>query len=103
MSETSIVVSDYFKCPSCKCDVIEEVQVDVTLSSKLTDIHYEDECTEIEYDEDVSWDGGFVDRYQCANCGLIIKDEEGKSVEYEDLAEWLIEHKEKREKEQKTS
>lgn len=73
MSETSIVVSDYFKCPSCKSAVIEEIQTNVVLSSPLTHAHFsteedgtpeEDGTIEIEYGNDVSWDGGEVDRYQ---------------------------------------
>ena len=114
MSEEHISISQYFECPSCdhdyKCKPVftfcqlEEIQIDVVLASRMTDIYSDskvfanDHPSEAEY-SDVDWHGGVVDRYQCANCGWPVQDENSQNITNpEDLFEWLIEHKENRDK-----
>lgn len=105
MPEESLSVSAHFECPDCKQDLLEEIMVGVQLCTALTDMHkLENETVEVEYNQfeldGVQWSDGVVDRYQCANCGRVIRNEEGDIItDPEDLFEWLIEHKEKREKE----
>jgi len=116
MSSKSIGVSSYFECPSCKCDTIEEVMIDVTISTTISDMHflpkgYQDwvmnDSVEVEYglhdDGNPTTEYGQIDRYQCINCGWVIRDENENAITNpEDLFEWLIEHKENREKELNT-
>lgn len=109
MSEESISVSSYFECPSCKRDVLDEVMIDVVVSTHITDIYRFDDNSSVEvgYDsdlvEDISYAGGVIDRYQCSNCGWEVKDEEGVNItDPADLADWLEEHKINREKELNT-
>ena len=108
MSEESISVSQYFVCPVCQHDIVEEIIYNVTQASCLTDIHmilnYDNTrmLAEAEYNQ-YKTDGGDMDRYQCHNCGWTIKSEDGIPIDnLEDLFEWLKQHKEKREKELNT-
>ena len=99
MSSKSIGVSSYFECPDCKCDYLEEIQTGVVLCSPLTDLHEDDGFVEAEYNVNVGWDGGVVDRYQCSRCGWVIKDFFGDNITNpDDLFVWLIEYKENRDK-----
>ncbi len=71
----------YF-CPKCKCETFEEVSVEVMTSFRIKNA--EDGP---EYDEQISADGGHVDRIQCESCGHVILNEEGHPVDVlEDLA-----------------
>lgn len=78
-----------FKCPQCGKIVLEEVMVEVTQSSSIGIIEEEDGIIALDYDN-VSCDGGEIDRYQCMDCGYILVDEEGNNINDPDaLAEWL--------------
>jgi len=57
-----------FKCPNCKCVVLEEVLTDVTQSSNVLSVGAE---AEAEYGN-ASTDGGVLDRIQCIECGEMI-------------------------------
>ena len=75
-----------FKCPKCKNNQIEEVMTDVVQSST---IDYIDSEGYVDY-ENISTEGGEVDRYQCGKCGYVIKNEIGGKInDAEELAEWL--------------
>jgi len=79
-----------FKCPNksnkCKSNRVEEVMVNVVQSST---IDYIDEEGYVDY-ENTSTDGGEVDRYQCSQCGYVLKTELGGTINTpEDLVEWL--------------
>jgi rubredoxin len=103
MSDEHISVSQYFECPDCKHDYLEEIQVDMVLASRMTDIHIGDSFAEAEYSNDVDWYGGVVDRYQCVSCAYIVRDEQDEQItDMGALAEWLQAHKENREKELNT-
>ena len=100
MPEESISVSQYFECPDCKGDVLDEIQYNVVLSSPITDLHGGDGLVEAEYNHTVGWDGGVVDRYQCSKCGWAVTVDGIKLMtDIDDLYVWLQEHKENREKE----
>ncbi len=79
-----------FKCPNkrnkCTSNSVEEVMVNVVQSST---IDYIDEEGYVDY-ENTSTDGGEVDRYQCCQCGYVLKDELGGTIDTpEELVEWL--------------
>jgi hypothetical protein len=59
-----------FKC-KCGCTRIEEVMVGVVTAMQVTDICPEGDA---DYGEQTYCDGGSVDRYQCVECGAVIKD-----------------------------
>ena len=77
-----------FTCPDCGMDEIEEVMVDVVVSSIITNIHEEEEC---EYANAENF-GGVVDRYQCSTCGYVIKIDEKPINDLIALYDWLKEH-----------
>jgi len=81
-----------FKCPQCGKIVLEEVMVEVVQSSSISEIQDDNGVVMIDY-ESSSTDEGGVDRYQCLDCGFIIKDEDDNNINNEDdLALWLKEH-----------
>ena len=63
-----------FKCPDCDHDVLEEVMVNVTVSSLIGEIRqYNPDYPDMTYLEQAN-DGGEIDRYQCPACGYVVKD-----------------------------
>lgn len=58
-----------FTCPDCGSYQLEEIMVNVTVASRVSEI--DSESDELEYGEQTNSDG-VVDRYQCENCGQII-------------------------------
>lgn len=82
-----------FKCPECAGTGIEEVMVNVTQSSVVTDADQLDSGhVALEYE---LWDvdGGEVARYQCARCGFIPTDPHGQDISHpEVLYTWLLAH-----------
>ena len=76
-----------FKCSNCVGKVLEEVMVDVVMSSVIKKICKEGD---LEYDSNIETHDGEVDRYQCENCGKVITDEAGNIITntYE-LIEWI--------------
>lgn len=66
----------WFKCPDCGCIVVEEIKVDVITTTEITLADPEDDGPILNYEEINSCDG-YVDRYQCQRCGMVINDEEG--------------------------
>lgn len=57
-------ISEKFTCPDCKNHGIEEIMVNVTVSSEVVGF----DGGEVEYGEQTNEDGE-VDRYQCSTCG----------------------------------
>jgi hypothetical protein len=92
--------------------MIEEVMVGVQVETTISDIHFlkadpsrgiMNDTFDIEYDlrseENPYMTDGVLDHYQCVNCGFVLRDaEENAITDEEGLFDWLIEHKEKREK-----
>jgi len=75
-----------FKCPSCKKEDLEVVETDVVMTSLIVEID-EESC--FEYDL-IDTGGGNVERFQCLECGYILKDENEQVVTTEeDVVEWL--------------
>lgn len=69
-----------FKCPKCGLSGIEEIQVGVTVTTRVVSLEESDGTTparltmaEMEYGKQTNTDG-YVDRYQCSHCGYIIVD-----------------------------
>ena len=59
-------------CPNCGGTRLDEIMGGVTLSSEIIDVQSGD----IEYQDapGSAGDSGYIDRYQCLNCGDIVKD-----------------------------
>jgi len=84
-----------FTCPKCGEHRIEEVMVNVTVASSLTDIVVDDEpgspadMTYVDQDNE----DGEIDRYQCMDCGHVLKDGvNDKICSQEELSVWMIDH-----------
>jgi len=62
-----------FKCPKCGHDRIEEIMINVIVSTPVCRINVSDGNYEPEYDhlKAENYDAQ-VDRYQCAECGFIV-------------------------------
>jgi len=72
-------MSYFFTCPECGNNQMEEVMVNVTVISKISDCSRE--C--LEYGEQTNEVGDF-DRYRCCSCGWTIP-----ANNPEELAEFL--------------
>jgi predicted RNA-binding Zn-ribbon protein involved in translation (DUF1610 family) len=75
-----------FTCPTCGEHVLEEIMVDITVSSECSVIEVDgfgvDPTTyEIGYHRGKKNEGGHVDRYQCSGCGFKIIDHESPHCE----------------------
>lgn len=57
-----------FECPKCGYDTLEEIMIDVVMSTSIRDV---DEGVDY-HDNQFSTDGGAIDRYQCVQCGHVI-------------------------------
>jgi len=63
-----------FKCPNCKYTTVEEIMVDVGVSSEIHGLRlWSDGGVDVQYGEQTNEDG-HIDRYICANCGYTIAD-----------------------------
>ena len=79
-----------FKCSNCGGKVLEEVMVDVVMSSIIKKICKGPDGGDLEYDSNIETHDGEVDRYQCENCGKVITDEAGNTIKkLDELLEWL--------------
>ena len=75
-----------FKCPDCGDNKLESVEVDVTASSIIADI---DEDGDFDYDVPYC-DGGYIERFQCTNCGYFLKNEDGEKLTNNlEVIEWI--------------
>lgn len=61
-----------FCCPQCGGSTIEEIQGDVTVATKIN-VLYNDGI--IAYGEATN-ENGYVDRYQCRDCGYTIVEDQ---------------------------
>lgn len=79
-----------FTCPRCCGHIIEEVMVNVTVVSEITEVTMDDgNHLEFGYCDQIN-EGGEVDRYQCSNCGYTVA--EGGRVQVREALEkggWL--------------
>ena len=75
-----------FKCTSCNREDLEIVQSDIIMTSLVVEI---DEEGYFEYDL-IDTGGGSVDRFQCSECGYVLKDDNEQVITTEeDVVEWL--------------
>ena len=65
-----------FECPECEGTTLEEITTGVTVRSRITDLQRDGFA---EYSEQDNEDGA-TERYQCARCGYVIKDEVGWEI-----------------------
>ena len=78
-----------FKCPACGSDTFEEILVNVIQATTFKQVCVEEDETEPTYLES-STEGGDLDRYQCLNCGHVLKNPDGKKVENSnELRAWM--------------
>ncbi len=74
-----------FKCPKCNCNELEVVETDITNSSKVVNIN---EKGYFEY-ELIESTGGQINRFQCFDCGYVLKNEGDNIVILDDVVEWI--------------
>ena len=75
-----------FVCPNCEETRIEEIMLDVVVSSILTEIS---EDGDKEYGNHYN-EGGTVEHYQCVSCGYVLYDEKELPIDDPiDLIAWL--------------
>ena len=67
---------EYFECPKCSGNHLEEVLVNVVEWNEVTTV----EDGMLDYGHH-NTDGGTVDRYQCMNCGWKIAGDEEELIE----------------------
>jgi len=79
-----------FKCPDCTHDEIEEIAYGAIVTAKVAII---DGCGIVGY-SDPTWEEGEVDRYQCRQCGYVIRSENTDEpiVDTRELFKWLENH-----------
>ncbi|MFA7219052.1 MAG: hypothetical protein WC119_00810 [Synergistaceae bacterium] len=72
-----------FVCKKCGGTRLEEVMVDVTVSSMITSIAIEDGEINLEYGEQSyeNNEGGTVESYQCMDCGQVIARSQEELIE----------------------
>ena len=68
-----------FICEKCGYDKLEEVMVNVTVSSEINTVELDGGFVDLDYGETENCDGEVV-RYQCSKCGVIIKDDNGIDI-----------------------
>src|ERR1039457_588781 len=79
-----------FKCSKCGSNRLEEIIVNITQTSEIAGVDEND----LLFYRDTSTDGGRLDRFQCSECGSVIKGVNGKKVSSMDgLVEWLKKRK----------
>ena len=75
-----------FQCPKCKREDLEIVETDVIMTSLIVEI---DEGNCFEYDL-IDTGGGCVDRFQCLECGYVLKNDDEQAITTEEeVVEWL--------------
>jgi rubredoxin len=78
-----------FKCPACGRDTFEEILVKVVQATTFKQVCVEEHETEPTYLES-STEGGDLDRYQCLECGHVLKNSDGSKIENtDDLRAWM--------------
>ena len=79
-----------FVCPGCGWKELESVETNVTVGSIITNI---DESGDFDYGDQNYCDGGCVDRFQCAKCGYVLRNEDDEPVnENLEAVEWVKKH-----------
>jgi len=76
-----------FTCPNCKNHRLEEIMVDVVVSSEIAVINEDGDIT---YGEQTNEDGE-VSQYQCIGCGYIVgqESEGGPITDCIEMVQWV--------------
>ena len=75
-----------FQCPKCKHKGLEVCETNAFVSTPIIDLG---EDGDFVYDEPVIQDS-VVDRFQCFNCGYILKNEQGENIiDNFEVVNWL--------------
>jgi predicted RNA-binding Zn-ribbon protein involved in translation (DUF1610 family) len=75
-----------FTCPDCGCKAIREVIINVTMFAQLKAIKGKGE---LEY-RHLNLQEGKTVRFECAECGYVIKDENGRAITTQaDFIKWV--------------
>ena len=75
-----------FQCPGCKGDRLECCETNAFVSSIITNL---DEDGDFDYDTPNISDS-IVDRFQCVDCGYVLKDEKGENIaDNLEVIKWL--------------
>jgi len=69
-----------FVCPKCSGISLEEVMVNVTVSTNINDIDIEDGEIHFDYGEQSNEDG-VIESYQCMSCGHIVATSQEELIE----------------------
>ena len=79
-----------FTCPNCKGNRLEVIETDAIVSSVITNLDIDGD---FDYGN-LSVDDSVVDRFQCVECGYVLKDKNGEKItDNLDVIEWLKKHK----------
>lgn len=80
-----------FICENCKGTELEVVETDIVRSTPIYFLKLDNDEYTIEYNHNgEETHDGYIDRFQCSNCGNMIKDECNEPIQNEDeLAYWL--------------
>jgi hypothetical protein len=87
MTEENFNWAGTFECPDCGHKVFEEIKVNVTTAGRVACV---DGTGELECD---TWEhlGGFVARFECADCDYSLIDRDGRTItDPYDLREYLM-------------
>ena len=75
-----------FTCPKCNHNLLEIIETDAIVSSNIVNIR---EDGDFDY-QNLTVDDSVVDRFQCAECGYVLKDENGEKItDNIDVVEWI--------------
>jgi hypothetical protein len=88
-----------FKCPNSKCggQILQEIEDGIQMYNDI--ITVDDDFSPEDYGPAHYGDGSGAVWYACADCGHMLKDEDGKVITTQDgLAKWLKAHQSKKAK-----
>ena len=79
-----------FTCPNCKGTRLEVIETNAIVSSVISNL---DPDGDFDY-ENLTVDDSVVDRFQCIECGYVLKDRNGENItDNLEVVKWLKKHK----------
>lgn len=79
-----------FICPGCGGQKLESIETDVMVVSVITNIN---ENGDFDYEEQNHCEGGRVTEFHCFECGYILKNDGGETInENLEVVEWIKRH-----------